>query len=148
MLAAFPQSLGSGRAIQHLNRGRIAFLEGNFEEARKTWLGARARYGNNYEFHRRADYFIAQALIYKAWAELKKSAGDFEAFDVRQNFFAGVGKTFVPISAGLFDSGAQMFRDAFEKLDNSLFLTPFEHGQHHSTPGFILSEWSRNLCAL
>ncbi|MGE0174436.1 MAG: tetratricopeptide repeat protein [Oligoflexales bacterium] len=58
-----PATPGSGRAIQHLNRGRTLFLEGKYAEARSTWLTARSKYGKDYEFHRRCDYFIALAFL-------------------------------------------------------------------------------------
>lgn len=67
----FPQTEGSGRAVEHLNRGRILLLQGKFEEARNTFLGAKARYGTDYKFHRRADYFIANSFLYEA-IELQK----------------------------------------------------------------------------
>jgi tetratricopeptide (TPR) repeat protein len=58
-----PATPGSGRAIQHLNRGRALFLEGKYQEARSTWLTGRAKYGKDYEYHRRGDYFIALAFL-------------------------------------------------------------------------------------
>lgn len=60
---AFPATSGDGRDFQHLNRGRQLFLEGNYEEARTTWLSARARFGKENEYHRRIDYFIGQAFF-------------------------------------------------------------------------------------
>lgn len=58
-----PRTIGSGRPIEHLNRGRIAFLEGRYDEAKATFLAARARYGKNFDYHRRNDYFIAWAFL-------------------------------------------------------------------------------------
>lgn len=59
----FPPTPGSGRPIQHMNRGRTYFLDGDYETARKTWLGGRARYGEDYRYHRRNDYFTAYSFI-------------------------------------------------------------------------------------
>lgn len=70
----FPASKGESRAIEHLNKGRVLFLEGKYEEARKIWLSARARYGKNYPYHRRADYFIGYAYL-KLAIELKNQPG-------------------------------------------------------------------------
>ena len=66
----FPPSKGGGRAVQHINRGRALFLEGNIDEARNNWLSARARYGKDWPFHRRNDYFIGYAFYRKAFADM------------------------------------------------------------------------------
>ncbi len=60
---AFPATTGDGRDFQHINRGRQLFLEGNYDEARTTWLSARARFGKEHEYHRRIDYFIGQSFL-------------------------------------------------------------------------------------
>ncbi|HYX33625.1 MAG TPA: tetratricopeptide repeat protein [Oligoflexus sp.] len=86
MRADFPATQGEGRAFQHMNRGRVLFLEGNVEEARKTWLSGRARYGRNYAAHRRTDYFIAQAFMYQGWANWKDSGKKYDHPEVRQSF--------------------------------------------------------------
>jgi tetratricopeptide (TPR) repeat protein len=86
MRADFPATTGEGRAYQHMNRGRVLFLEGNVDEARRTWLGGRARYGRNYESHRRTDYFIAQAFLYQGWLKWKENGKKYEVPEVRQNF--------------------------------------------------------------
>lgn len=59
----FPSTKGSGRAVQHLNQGRVHFLAGEYEAAKNTWLGAKARYGKDYPYHRRTDYFIGYAFL-------------------------------------------------------------------------------------
>ena len=82
----FPQTLGSGRPVEHLNRGRALFLKGKFEEAKSTWLGAKARYGTRYKYHRRADYFIANAFLYQALELLKKRKGNKDDPEVRELF--------------------------------------------------------------
>ena len=35
----YPSTQGAGRAYEHLNGGRQAFLQGDYEKARKMWLG-------------------------------------------------------------------------------------------------------------
>lgn len=59
-----PPTKGQGRAVDHLNRGRIKFLEGAYNEARATWLSGRARFGREYPFHRRNDYFIGTSFFH------------------------------------------------------------------------------------
>lgn len=86
LLEDFPRTDGQGRAVQHLNRGRKLFLEGELEEARKTWLGGRARYGKDYDYHRRADYFIAFSFLYTGLEFLKHTPHDYLSHDVRQSF--------------------------------------------------------------
>ena len=58
-----PRTPGDGRAVDHLNRGRVLFLEKKYTEAKNTWLSGRARYGKEYRFHRRTDYFIGCAFL-------------------------------------------------------------------------------------
>lgn len=58
-----PSTPGHIRAIQHMNRGRILFNEGRFEDARRVWTTAKSRYGQDFDFHRRNDYFIALAFL-------------------------------------------------------------------------------------
>ena len=53
-----PVTEGDGRAYQHMNSGRAAFLAGDYEKAKKVWLTQRALYGSTYEHHRRLDYFL------------------------------------------------------------------------------------------
>ncbi len=65
-----PQSKGAGRAVQHINRGRALYLEGEIEEARRTWLSARARYGKDWPYHRRNDYFVGYAFMRLATADM------------------------------------------------------------------------------
>ncbi|MCX6128048.1 MAG: hypothetical protein NTX25_03170 [Proteobacteria bacterium] len=111
VLAAFPKTEGEGRAIQHLNRGRIYFLEGNFEEARKTWLSGRARYGSSYDYHRRLDYFIAQSFTYQAFNKWKANGRDYNLQDVRQNFVNSA--TFL---SWAFDRKKDLFDPVLEQL--------------------------------
>lgn len=59
-----PKTIGVGRAVEHLNKGRILYLQGKYKQARDTWLSARARYGgNNPKWLRRCLYFIGLGLL-------------------------------------------------------------------------------------
>ncbi len=86
MQANFPVTPGAGRAIEHLNLGRNAFLEGDIETARNTWLGGQARYKSSYPYHRRAQYFISQGFFYKALKLWRERGENFEDTDVKVNF--------------------------------------------------------------
>ncbi len=86
-----PQTKGVGRAIEHLNRGRSAFilgLEGDsteFENARKIWLTGRHLYGETYPFHRRNDFFVANAFLKKAFLALRANNLDWGKPEVKGN---------------------------------------------------------------
>ena len=80
-----PATKGDGRAVDHLNRGRLLFLERNFEEAKTTWLTARARFGTKYPYHRRNDYFVGMAFLNLGLSELNAVAGDWTAVPVKGN---------------------------------------------------------------
>lgn len=67
-----PATKGEGRPIDHLNRGRILFLEGKTLEAKSTFLSARARYGREYAYHRRNDYFIGYSFMGLATKDMKE----------------------------------------------------------------------------
>ncbi|MFW7380104.1 MAG: hypothetical protein ACOH5I_14920 [Oligoflexus sp.] len=84
-LQAYPATKGAGRAIQHMNRGRTLFLDGDYEGARKTWLGGRARYGQDYDFHCRNDYFIASSFLMLAHHYWRERQLGRENPDVRNN---------------------------------------------------------------
>ena len=81
-----PATKGDGRAIDHLNRGRLLFLEGSIKEAKATWLSGRARYGNKYPYHRRNDYFVGLSFLNIADQLMNHSHLDFENSDVRKSF--------------------------------------------------------------
>ena len=85
----FPLTMGEGRAIEHLNQGRNLFIEGNYEEARQTWLSGRARFGKTYSFHRRNDYFIASAFLYKGYQNWLSAGKKYDAPGLRQDFVNG-----------------------------------------------------------
>ncbi len=84
--ALLPLTTGEGRAIEHLNSGRILFLDGKYEEARQTWLSARARYGKTYPYHRRNDYFIASAFLNLAYDYWMDHGKKYDIPELRQNF--------------------------------------------------------------
>ncbi len=84
--AAFPATQGVGRPYEHLNRGRLYFLQGDFSAAKKTWLGARARYGKSYEHHRRNDYFIANSFLYDAYNKAKNKPKGIKDPDIQATF--------------------------------------------------------------
>lgn len=79
---AVPATKGKGRTVEHINRGRILFLEKKYVEARNVWLAARANYGTNWDQHRRNDYFIALNFMQIANESLKVSK-DWEVSDVK-----------------------------------------------------------------
>ena len=78
-----PATKGEGRAVDHLNRGRLYFLDGKYDEAKATWLGARARFANRYPFHRRDDYFIGYAFLNIADQMIKQKGMSFDDPEVR-----------------------------------------------------------------
>lgn len=78
-----PSTVGDGRAVDHLNRGRLLFLEKKYAEAKNTWLSARARYGKDYPFHRRTDYFIGSAFLSIAAELIQKDQLPLESVEVR-----------------------------------------------------------------
>ncbi len=80
-----PPTRGSGRAIDHLNRGRILFLEKKYNEAKATWLSARARYGKEFPFHRRNDYFTGYAFLNYSYADAKEKGVTVEDAQIRGN---------------------------------------------------------------
>jgi tetratricopeptide (TPR) repeat protein len=69
-----PATRGTGRPIDHLNRGRMHFLQGEYKEAKGAWLTGRARYGKEYPGHRRSDYFVSYVFLQLA-RELMKTTG-------------------------------------------------------------------------
>jgi tetratricopeptide (TPR) repeat protein len=67
-----PSTKGAGRAVDHLNRGRIMFLEGKYDEAKATWLSGRHRFGKEYPWHRRNDYFIGYSFLNMALRDMQE----------------------------------------------------------------------------
>lgn len=58
-----PALAGTGMVYQHINMGRVLYLEGKIEDAKKVWLSARARFGTSYPHHRYTDYLIGYAFL-------------------------------------------------------------------------------------
>ncbi|MDD9952689.1 MAG: hypothetical protein OXT67_14105, partial [Zetaproteobacteria bacterium] len=58
-----PATEGATLPIRHMNLGRILYREGKYDQARRIWLTARARFGNIFEYHRRNDYLAAVAFL-------------------------------------------------------------------------------------
>ncbi|MFK7823885.1 MAG: tetratricopeptide repeat protein [Oligoflexales bacterium] len=81
-----PATPGFDKPIQHMNYGRILFTQKNYEEARKIWLSARARYGKNFEYHRRNDYFIGLAYLKISKGIRKMFHGDIFRSEVRLTY--------------------------------------------------------------
>ena len=76
-------SHGSGRAFQHMNKGRILFRQRAFDEARRTWLTGRARFGKAYPLHRRNDYFIGLGFLKLAYSLDDRYKGDLSKDQLR-----------------------------------------------------------------
>ena len=72
----FPPTPGDGRAVEHINRGRTLFLEGRYKAAKKTLLSARARYGTDYPFHRRTDFYLANVFLQIAKGKSRGLTGE------------------------------------------------------------------------
>lgn len=81
-----PATKGEGRPIDHLNRGRMLFLEGKTDEAKATWLSGRARYGRTYPFHRRSDYFVGYAFMKQAMKDMQARGVGFADSTVKATF--------------------------------------------------------------
>jgi tetratricopeptide (TPR) repeat protein len=81
-----PASPGQGLPFYHINRGRVLFTKGQYMEARNVWLGARARFGNEWELDRRNDYYLALAFMKIGNEGLKAADGDFNNLEVRSSF--------------------------------------------------------------
>ena len=74
-----PPAFGNTRAEEHLNRGRILMQEGKYDEARKTFLSTRARFGTTYPLHRTTDLFIGLGFYQLALQELRNAKYNWEA---------------------------------------------------------------------
>ncbi len=81
-----PVTLGEGRAIEHMNRGRTYFFAGDYDEARKSWLTGRSRFGTEYPFHRRNDYFIGLAFLQLAGKMRLQIGGNWQDAELRRVF--------------------------------------------------------------
>ena len=74
------------RWSEHMNRGRKFYVDGNYEEAKKTWLSLKARFGTEYPYHRRTDYLIGCSMLQFAKNMYQQSHKDLEAVEVRLAF--------------------------------------------------------------
>lgn len=64
-----PVTEGASRGIEHINRGRVLFMQGKYEEARETWLAARRIAASSKFLNRRVHYFIG--TVYLKLAHIK-----------------------------------------------------------------------------
>lgn len=81
-----PVTKGSGRPIDHLNRGRMFFLENKYTEAKSAWLSGRARYGKEYPQHRRSDYFVGYVFLQLARQLMQDTGKSYDDPMVKSNF--------------------------------------------------------------
>lgn len=82
----FPRTDGDGRAVQHLNRARTLYMDGDLERARKSLLSAKARYGKEYSYHRRTDYLLAYIFMKEASVDMATRHVDFDDTKTRGRF--------------------------------------------------------------
>jgi tetratricopeptide (TPR) repeat protein len=69
-----PATKGSSRELEHINRGRVLFLQGKYEEARETWLTARKMNRSSEFINRRIHYFIGMTYL-KLGYDLEQKKG-------------------------------------------------------------------------
>jgi len=79
-----PTTNGEGRMYEHINRGRLAFLSGDYEEAKKIWLSGRRVYMDKFPHLRRLEYFIAMTFMKLAEERLKVKGTDYNDNVVKQ----------------------------------------------------------------
>ncbi len=58
-----PITLGGGLLVQHLNRGRVFFLEGKYHDAARIWRSAAVKFRRNEQYYRRLNFFTALAYM-------------------------------------------------------------------------------------
>ena len=58
-----PVITGSSRIVEHINKGRVAFLKGNFDEARRIWLTARNEFKDNNPYSKRLNFLIGMVYL-------------------------------------------------------------------------------------
>ncbi len=86
LITELPRTDGDGRAVQHFNRARQAYLEGDLESARKSLLSAKARYGKEHAFHRRNDYFLAYVFMKEGFAQMANRRVSYDDPKVKGDF--------------------------------------------------------------
>ncbi len=84
--ADFPATQGDERATAHLNAARQLFKNKDYENARKTLLSARYRYGGSYPAHRRTDYFLGLTYLQISKKILEDFGRDIHRDEVRLSF--------------------------------------------------------------
>ncbi len=71
-----PVLKGASRLVEHINSGRVAYLNGDYDRARKIWLTAREEFKNKNQNSKRLSYFIG--LTYLKIAKLsEKNPGGY-----------------------------------------------------------------------
>ncbi len=82
-----PVVKGSSRLVEHINSGRVAYLKGDYDRARKIWLTAREEFKNKNPHSKRLSYFIG--LTYLKIAKLsEKNPGGYSP-DVQEKIEEG-----------------------------------------------------------
>ena len=70
-----PVLKGSSRLVEHINRGRVAYLNGEYERARKLWLTAREEFKGRNPSSKRLNYYIGLAYLKIAALSEKNEKG-------------------------------------------------------------------------
>lgn len=81
-----PRTDGDGRAVQHLNAARQAYMAGDLESARKSLLSAKARYGKEHSFHRRTDYMLGYVFMKEGFKEMESRRVSWDDARVKGKF--------------------------------------------------------------
>lgn len=68
-----PATRGKDREAEHINRGRVMYLQGDYEEAKGTWIAALTRFGKKYPHFRRLNYYVALNFLQQAHIEFDKT---------------------------------------------------------------------------
>jgi len=58
-----PVVKGTSRLVEHINKGRVAYLNGDYEKARKIWLTARSQFRDTNPHAKRINYMIGLAYL-------------------------------------------------------------------------------------
>ena len=67
-----PRTMGSSRGVEHINRGRVYFLNGDYEKARTTWLTGRKFVRSSEFLNRRFHFFIGIVYLKLGYMNAKK----------------------------------------------------------------------------
>jgi tetratricopeptide (TPR) repeat protein len=74
---------GVGRDLEHINLGRKNFMEGDFELAKKTFLTARASFGEDSPYHKRIDLYLGMTFLHMALALDKPNPSEKQDVEIR-----------------------------------------------------------------